>query len=91
MILNALFLIDDADTSTRKPKKVCSHSKAQTSTTRSQCSEFYNVQKVQKKNLKEVNTIINTSHIKINDNDIDALLADYKRVARNVSNYINNS
>ena len=88
MILNALLLIGDADASTHKPKKVCSHAKAQTSSTKSQCSEFYNVQK---KNLKEVNKILNISCTKMNDNDIDALLADYKRVARNVSNYINNS
>ena len=57
-------------------------------TTKSQHSKFYNLQK---KNLKEVNTILNTSQTKMNDNDIDALLADYKRVARNVSNYIKNS
>ena len=87
MILNALLLIGDADTSAHKPKKLRSHSKAHTSSTKSQHSELYNVQK---KNLKEVNTILDTSLTKMNDNDIDALLADYKRVARNVSNYINN-
>ena len=88
MILNALLLIGDVDTSTHKPKKVCSHAKAQMSTNESQCSKFYTVQK---NNLKEVNTILNTSCTKMNNNDIDALLANYKRVARNTSNYFNNA
>ena len=88
MILNALLLMGDADTSAHMPKKVCSHSKAQMSSTKSKCSKFYNVQK---KNLEEINTILNIPCTKMNSNDIDAQLANYKRVTRNVSNYINNS
>ena len=48
---------------------------------------MYQILQCAEKNLKEVNTILNTSCTKMNDNDIDALLANYKRVTRNVSNY----
>ena len=38
------FLIGDADTSNHKPRNVQSHSEGQMITTKSQHSEFYNVQ-----------------------------------------------